>query len=319
MTSTSLADRLIERIRLQIIRWRFNRAIQDIYATAPLKCGKNPFIALSMVQHKDIGAYLVAIKSFAFYLQPEKIVIICDRSITPEDEAHLNHHIPHAKLHKVSEFVHPQLPSGGTCWERLHALTTYAAHSYVIQLDADTVTLGALPEVEAAIAHRNGFVLNGYLPGDDDDEPATGIVSIEQASQYAHRWPQQHVQALAEQQLNQAGLSQHRYVRGCAGFSGFPPDPTLCDQLIEFSHKMQQQLGLRWREWGTEQVASNYLVANASGTHLLPQPKYSAPGGTLEDHSFLHFIGPCRFINRNYEKAVRQAIRMITRSTGGVA
>lgn len=268
-----------------------------------------------MVQHKDIAAYLVAIKSFSFFLHPEKVVIICDPSITPEDETLLYQHIPHATLHKAEVFIHPQLPGGGACWERLHALTTYAAKNYVVQLDADTVTLGPLPEVEAAIAHRHGFVLNGYLPGDDDDEPAIGIVSIEETSQYAHRWSQQHVQALAEQQLNRARLSQHRYVRGCAGFSGFPPDPTLRDQLVEFSQKMQQRLGLRWSEWGTEQVASNYLVANAIGTYLLPQPKYSAPGGSLEDHSFVHFIGACRFVNGDYEKAVRQAIRVISQPT----
>jgi hypothetical protein len=75
---------------------------------------------------------------------------------------------------------------------------------------------------------------------------------------------------------------------------------------------MRQRLGPRWSEWGTEQVASNYLVANATGTRLLPMPKYSAPGSSLADHAFLHFIGPTRLINRNYEKAVKQAIRLIT-------
>ncbi len=203
----------------------------------------------------------------------------------------------------------------GGCWERLHALATYAANDYVVQLDADTVTLTALPEVEAAIQSRIGFVLNGFLPGDDDDdEPATCISSIERASNYAQRWPTIHIQALAEQQLSHAGLNPNRdsYVRGCAGFTGFPPDPSLVGHLVKFSDRMRQQLGPRWREWGTEQVASNYLVANAAGTQLLPMPKYSAPGNSLNRHSFVHFIGATRFNNRNYEKAVKQAIRLIT-------
>lgn len=314
MKEPTLGDRLFERVRLAIIRRRFHQAIQGIYATSPLIQGSDPFVVLSMVQHKDIAAYLVAIKSFALHLRPEKIVIICDKSITPDDEALLNQHIPHAVLHKIAVFLHPRLPNGGTCWERLHALTTYAAKEYVVQLDADTVTLGALPEVEAAIKNRQGFVLNGYLPGDDDDEPATEIVPIEQASRYAHRWSPLHVQALAEQQLNLAGLSGSHYVRGCAGFTGFPPDPALCEKLVEFSTKMEQLLGSRWREWGTEQVASNYLVANAADAQLLPQPKYSAPGNTLDGHDFLHFIGPCRFVNRNYEIAVKRAIGLITHS-----
>lgn len=313
MKKPTLGNRLYERLRLAIIRGRFHQAIQRIYATSPLVQGSNPFIVLSMVQHKDIAAYLVAIKSFALHLNPEKIVIICDESITPDDEVLLKRHIPHAVLHKIAAFLHPKLPNGGTCWERLHALTTYAAKEYVVQLDADTVTLAALPEVEAAIKYRQGFVLNGYLPGDDDDEPATAIVPLEQASRYAHRWSPQHVQALAEQQLNNAGLTGNQYVRGCAGFTGFPPDPALCEKLVEFSNKMEQLLGSRWREWGTEQVASNYLVANAADAQLLPLPKYSAPGNSLDGHDFIHFIGSCRFVNRNYENAVKKAIGLISR------
>lgn len=312
MKGPTLGGRLLERVRLAIIRWQFHRAIQGIYATNPLRQGKNPFVALSMVQHKDIAAYLVAIKSFALRLQPEKIVIICDRSITPDDELLLTRHIPHAVLHQAAAFLHPELPAAGACWERLHALATYASNEYVVQLDADTVTLAALPEVEVAIENRQGFVLNGYLPGDDDDEPAAGVVSIEQASRYARRWSSQHVQAFAEQQLASAGLSGSSYVRGCAGFTGFPPDPTLCEKLFQFSNKMGRLLGPRWTEWGTEQVASNYLVANASDLQLLPQPKYSAPGSTLDGHDFLHFLGSCRFDNRNYEKAVVKAIEMIS-------
>ena len=79
--------RLFGRIRLELIQWSFRRAIEAVHATAPLLPGKSPFIALSMVQHKDLASYLVAIKSFAHFLQPRKIVIICDPSITAQDEA----------------------------------------------------------------------------------------------------------------------------------------------------------------------------------------------------------------------------------------
>ncbi len=265
-----------------------------------------------MVQHQDVAAYLAAIKSFARFLHPQKIVIICDPSITSDDKTLFYQHLPHATLHSVETFRHPQLPVGG-CWERLYALTTYAENDYVVQLDADTVTLAALPEVVAAIEKRCGFVLNGYLPGDDSDEPASGIVSLEQATRYAHRRLSRHVQTLAEQQLSHAGLKQLNYVRGCAGFTGFPPDPTLTGQLVAFSQQMQQRLGPRWNEWGTEQVASNYLVANANDTRLLPMPAYSASGPTLDDHTFVHFIGPTRFLNRNYEKAVMRVIKLLPR------
>jgi hypothetical protein len=38
--------------------------------------------------------------------------------------------------------------------------------------------------------------------------------------------------------------------------------------------------------------------------------QYSAPGNSLDGHSFVHFIGSTRFNNRNYEKAVRRAIQI---------
>jgi hypothetical protein len=308
-----MLDRVFNRLRLEWIRWHLRRALQGTFTTTHVTPGHRAFTTLSMVQHKDVAAYLVAIKSFAHFLQPEKIVIICDPSITPQDEALLRQHIPHATLHRVEAFRHPQLPVGG-CWERLYALTTHAATDYVVQLDADTVTLADLPEVAAAIENRAGFVLDGFLPGDeDDDEPASGLISLEQASLYAQRWPPRHIQALAEQQLHHAGLDLPNYVRGCAGFTGFPPDPTLSDRLVDFSAKMHRQIGSRWNEWGTEQVASNYLVANASDTGLLPMPHYSAPGKVISDHAFIHFIGPTRLINRNYETAIKQAIQQLAR------
>lgn len=265
-----------------------------------------------MVQRTDIAAYLVAIKSFAYFMQPRQIVVVCDPTITPDDKHLLGQHLPNAVFNSIAEFRHPQLPVGG-CWERLQAVAHYAKTNFVVQLDADTVTLAPLPEVAEAIEQRRGFVLNGFLPGDDDDdEPAKDLASLAQASHYALRWSPRHIQALAEQQLAHAGLTEPHYVRGCAGFTGFPAEPALLDRAIDFSTRMQHQLGTRWSEWGTEQVTSNYLVANAAGTRLLPMPQYSAAGPSLDDHAFVHFIGSTRFINRNYEMAVRRVINMIS-------
>lgn len=302
---------LINWCRIALIRRRLRRALQGIFATKPLRAGDGAFTVLSMVQHSDIAAYLVAIKSFAAYLQPRRIVVVCDPTITPEDERLLKLHIPHVELDRAEAFRHPDLPIGGT-WERLYALAHIATTDYAIQLDSDTVTLAVLPEIFSAIEQRRGFVLNGFLPGDDDDdEPANTVVTIEQASSYAHRWPPKHVQALAEQRLIHAELLLPKYVRGCSGFTGLPPNQAYVDQLISFSQKMQRQLGTRWTEWGSEQVASNYLVANAMTVQLLPMPAYSASGPSLVDHRFIHFIGPTRFANRNYEKAVKQVIQKL--------
>ena len=67
-------------------------AANGILATAPLTPGHRPFVALSMVQHSDIAAYLVAIKSFDYFMQPRQIVVVCDPTITPDDIQLLGQH-----------------------------------------------------------------------------------------------------------------------------------------------------------------------------------------------------------------------------------
>jgi hypothetical protein len=72
---------------------------------------------------------------------------------------------------------------------------------------------------------------------------------------------------------------------------------------------MTEKLGARWSSWGTEQVTSNYLVANATATRVLPFPKYGTPDQVSEEAAFQHFIGSMRFINRRYENASDEVIQ----------
>ena len=67
-----------------------------------------------------------------------------------------------------------------------------------------------------------------------------------------------------------------------------------------------------WKRWGTEQVTSNYLVANAFATKSLPFPKYGTPDCATAETAFFHFIGPMRSINNKYKTTSRQAIHLIS-------
>jgi hypothetical protein len=66
----------------------------------------------------------------------------------------------------------------------------------------------------------------------------------------------------------------------------------------------------RWTEWGTEQVASNFLLSNEAGMKPLPYERYlnywnEAPG---RDARFLHFVGTHRYSTGEYCARTRQAI-----------
>ncbi|MDB5963428.1 MAG: hypothetical protein JWP59_4722 [Massilia sp.] len=301
----SLVNRIWQRLKRDYFRQDYHRAAQAILATAPLKAGVLPFTVLSMVHQRDVNSYLVAIKSFAHFLNPRAVVVVCDPSIDAADRALLLQHVPHLTLRNADEFTDPDIPRGGT-WERLYAISEYAQHSYVVQLDADTITLQPIPEVRAAIDAGAGFVL-----GEMHNTPIRRLPAVRENALPWMR-PGAHIQGIAETEMVNVGLPADAvYIRGCSGFTGFPPSQTMRSALTDFSRRMTAKLGEDWKRWGTEQVTSNYLVANAVGTQPLPFPKYGTPDCATADTAFSHFIGSMRFVNRKYAQASRRAIELI--------
>jgi len=301
----SLFNKVVWRAKRDYWRWKYHRVARQILATRPLVRGELPFTLLSMVHQRDVSSYLVAVKSFAHFLNPSKIVVVCDPSIDQADRAVLKRHLPHVELREAHEFVHPDIPRGGT-WERLFAIAHYVEDSYVVQLDADTLTVHPVPEVLEAVRNGTGFVLG--------EMPETPIRSLQATRENALPWlaPWAHVQAIAETEMVNVGLPQDaRYIRGCSGFTGFPRSSTMRDTMTDYSRRMGAKLGDSWKRWGTEQVTSNYLVSNMPGVQPLPFPKYGTPDCATADTAFYHFIGSMRFINNKYEAASRHAIRLI--------
>lgn len=299
-----LFERVTNRLRVSYFRGQFNRMASEVLKTSPLNPGELPFTALSMVQQRDVVPYLVAIKSFAKFVPPQRIVIICDPSITNEDRATFRRHIPHVELRNAIEFRHSSIPAGG-CWERLSAISEYLSSGYVVQLDADTVTTLPLPEVIAAVQKSAGFVL-----GEEKDQRPMTLAGT---ALNAKDWSDQHVQSVAEKSMVQVLRQDALYIRGCAGFTGFPRNEMFREELFHFSKSMWNHLGTRWSEWGTEQVASNYLVANSTDVSILPFPKYSTPDDSSEQIAFHHYIGHVRYRNSMYTKAAAAAIALMKR------
>ena len=294
----SLVERVVQRVRRDYFRWQYQKVARQILDTRPIKRGDLPFTLLSMVHQRDVHSYLVAVKSFTHFLNPSRIVIVCDPSLDENDRAVLKQHVPHVELREAHEFTHPDIPRGGT-WERLFAISSYALDSYVIQLDADTLTMQPIPEVLQAVQTGAGFVL-GEIP----DTPIRPLDAVRVGA---------HIQTLSEAEMVNVGLpADSLYVRGCSGFTGFPPSTTMRDKLLDFSRRMTGKLGEDWKRWGTEQVTSNYLVANAFATTSLPFPKYGTPDCATAETAFFHFIGPMRFINNKYKTTSRQAIHLIS-------
>lgn len=298
----SIIHRVWHRLATDYQKPRYMQVAQQVLQTPALQPGDAPFMALSMVHQRDVIPYLVAVKSFARFLRPQHVTIVCDPSIDEESRQIFKRHIPFAELRRAQEFQSDAIPKGG-CWERLAAIASYSPEHYVVQLDADTLTINELPEVASAVRNRHGFVL-----GEKADQQ---LMTLEQTEANAHHWDDRHIQSVSEKRMVTAGLSQNHYVRGCAGFTGFPSNDHMDEQMKEFSSKMSRVALGRWAEWGTEQVTSNYLVANAVQTRVLPYPRYSTPEKRIEDIVFFHFIGYVRYVNSLYRTKTQQVLPLL--------
>jgi hypothetical protein len=287
--------------------WR--RTARGVEDTPPTGTARLPVTVLSMVGTREVDAYLVAVKSFHRYL-PARVEALDDGSLTADDRRRLARHVPGITISTYADVPADRCQSGG-CWERLYRIAALNRDQYVIQLDSDTVTPSEPTEVLAAVEAMRGFVIGGGLEG-------SALVDYATAAAAAAPQPPGHMQRDAEIALPHLAFGGH-YVRGCAAFCGFPPGSVTRDAIEAIHGVMVRHLGARWSEWGSEQVASNILVANAAGTTVLPAPRYCShypesyhlvrdPGVAL-----VHFIGPHRYDRGNYRALARGAITALAR------
>ena len=256
---------------------------------------------LSMLCKRDFFQYLVSIYSFHQFLKPEKIVIVNDGSLEPQHLALLKEKVPGIEILNGSDFYDDKLPSY-TSWQRLQAIESYISRFYVIQLDADIFSRHDLDEVLSAYKNNLSFIL-----GTRESQLITVQETTERSTKRNSK--STHVQHLAELNMHRLeALGLNHYVRGCAGFSGFAQGSFDKLTLIKISAAMFDSIGDKWREWGSEQVCTNILIANQYNAIILPLEYYDSVERYSEELKLIHFIGPLRFKKFIYNKLATRYI-----------
>lgn len=283
-------------------RW-FDFNTRGIYDTPPIRCDStSDLLILSQLHHPVMTMYMLAAKSFARYVRPGGFVIV-DDGLTDADRKLLSAHFENMRFIPSASVARGACPSRG-CWERLMSIVTENEQHYVIQLDADTLTMGQPSEVLQCITARRSFTL-GTRSGRE-------MVSLAEAGRQAEQSPSEHVQNVAERALARYPENQKlKYVRGCAGFAGFASGSLTAGAVETFSSHMEQLVGsTKWREWGSEQVTSNFLIANMPDSLILPVDRYPfwSPGRDLSDTALIHFFGTYRFSRGMYRRQARRII-----------
>jgi len=298
-------------IKDKLNRYRFSQACKQITNSPPVSATTDqPIAVLTQLQHKDVTMFLVAIKTFARQVPFAKIFIINDGSLNDEDIGLLRKHLPIASFYDTKEFTESNCPTGG-CWERLLAIANFVSDFFIIQLDSDTLTLSALSEVNNCIKENSGFVIGTW----DNQKIESMIINSERVQKNVAPTIDAHVQMVVEARfIYLEDCKNLRYVRGCAGFAGFPKASFNKDFIINFSQQIEKEIGQKWHEWGSEQVMSNVVVANLEKSIVLPHPKYTDCNNMrIPGTNFIHFIGECRFTNSRYaEMAKKEIVKILS-------
>jgi hypothetical protein len=290
------------KLKKSIATSRFYKQTHGIFETPPMPVVPGPLAVVSMVSNSDVQMYLLSMKSFYGQLGHGRLVVVIDRDMPAESRSQLGRHFPGIEFQVLEDIEVGKCQRGGT-WERLVYLLGLTSQEYVIQLDCDTLCFGSgVLEVLDCVASNRAFTLSG---GERE------IVSLPEAARRARKIDHPYVGMEAETLFEKYPDAESlRYVRGSSGFAGFARGGFSAAQIEDFHVKMEALLPHRWTEWGTEQCASNFAVANSPDACVLPFPKYANfdhlhnPG----ESSFLHFIGAHRFDDDLFARLGNQLI-----------
>lgn len=283
---------MLYNLKKNIQRSLFERAIRTILHTPPLVTTDDNVMIVSMLKASDLHMYLLAIKSFYRFLKIGRVTVVADRDIDEAATNALRTHIPAVRIVPIETIDVGPCQQGGT-WERLLYILEQTANHYVIQLDADTLCQGPdIREVVECVRANRPFVLAG--------SELTQLVSMSKAAEMAAQIEGEYIGNIAER--NFAALPQadtRRYLRASSAFAGFSRGGASRALVEEFHGEMEAILGTRWREWGTEQCASNYAIANSPDPLILPYDRYlhywPPARHDFRKSNFIHFLGTYRY------------------------
>jgi hypothetical protein len=300
------------RIKDRVKKAWFKTWCRNVLRTPPISPvgGGDDVLILSGVGNRDLLMYLVAIKSFYHFFNRGRVLLLVQDNCPESNLEVLMHHVNPLRIVRDSEVKLGRCPHGGT-WERLVSIVREVKDRYVIQLDSDTVTFGEIPEVKECVSSNTSFMIGTWRNQE--------LEGLQQASKRVRDVKSTHVQMLAEKSLDRLpGYEVLKYARGQSSFAGFAKASCTVEALEQFSEQMENIVGhSKWREWGSESVASNFMIANAPAATILPHPKYATympPSRKYGRSSLVHFEGTNRFKHGFYIEKARSMIDRINGS-----
>lgn len=301
----------VKRIKYKLNQYRFKQAERLILKTPAAKYRLCPSVTIvSMVSHETVCMYLLAVKSFLKYFGYGNIEVIDDGSLTEEDKKLLSLHVPNISITSAATINTYDCPSY-ISWKRLFRIREIAETSYVIQLDSDTVSVGNLVDVDAKVQLNHGFAIGS--------KKWSKAVDVRFLNDIVSQWDSKHVQARAESCFHLIDFFQDgtKYLRGCAGFAGYPKHFATIADICSLSASIESYIGDDWMKWRSEQTTTLCLISKHKYSTILPWPEYQNYGfpktnEISESMNFIHFIGSNRFDDSQYLHLLKQFVNEIS-------
>ena len=303
--------RLRKSLRTAHFDWQTRRLLQ----TPPIAYQEAPLTIVSMVLESDVQAYILAVKALYRRLGRGKIAALIDNDLPLQKRDLIRHHLGPVEFHILEELPTGRCQRGGT-WERVFFCVSRSLNEYVIQIDGDVLCFGPIEEVVQCVHENRAFTVSEGLP-------------IRPLAEWAKQGRAQKsdniVQAFEVRAREFQDADKWLYVRGSSGFAGFAKGAVSIEFLETFHDYGLKVHGERWKEWGTEQLGSNFSVANSPGSVALPYPKYATfepeyatfqKQGITDEMSLLHFIGSFRFDRGVYAQLANKEIDAMLKGAG---
>ena len=293
-----------ERLRKAYHEARFRRVARGVLATPPLRLRPSRLMFLSLTCHRDVHPFLLAMKSVYRSFGEGRVCVLDDGSLTAGDRATIAAHLLDVEFVDAGAVKISGTPSY-IVWRRLAWLLELVKEHYVVQVDSDVLATGSIPEaVSAARANKPFILTNRRHPG---------VVTFAEMSDWiaARSWSAETLQTRVEHGLKDfARAGERRYVRGSAGFAGWPKGAASIAGARAFSDEALEHVGESWLGWGSEQITTNVLLANAPGLVMLGAPDYinNLPNLDPAAARLIHFFGSFRYHDARYATAARKVI-----------
>jgi len=287
---------------------------RGIQRTAPIATNTEANTSVhSIVGHRFINAYLVAIKSFLRYFSDVAVYAHDDGTLSPADRKLIEAQIIGAQIYTRNEadrrfdagMNDPFLSSvrkSYTSYLKLFDPTFIGNGKRIMLLDTDTLFIRR-PDAIIDWACNGGTPWYHLAPTGDMKR---GKASLPQVTE-------KHIQTLIMENIddiNRETGNNYTMRQGfCAGFVGYDVGTVDFGELKKLLQVLFEKFAGRIFRWGAEQTIHG-LILCSKGARALPIEDYfvfTQNNAHLADQAtFIHFVGENRFYRMYYPKLARK-------------